>query len=201
MAPGPKLGQIFFYDANFPPEQATERPVADSFLNFLANTYCVDTPAMEVYRSRNRPEKPEEKGESEEEEENPENEGQQSGNNEGAGPSEGRGAQFFLPFYGFVSPHGYVRVKDYVIADAVLSMMFGTPVGPIYRHNKKAMWEHGVYIRVTKKQTAKVNYVLVPKAIGSVVWGGMPRVNGCENFVQLAKTRKVIDNMRNFIAK
>jgi len=107
-----------------------------------------------------------------------------------------------LPFLGFIAEgRGYVRTKDYMLADNVLSLMFDKPVGPMFRYKNQLMWEYGVYNKVTKKGGVKGLFILVPKQIGSVVWGRLPRVSGARVYVQAVKDGVIKNDSSNYLIR
>jgi len=242
---GPKTGQLYFYDADFPPDEKTEKPVAQNLLDFLEQTYCADSAALFFYGVRMSRKKEAEQaayqpagapapaapgapppanaqpaGDGDVPDAAPEDEDGESQDepdeNEPIGPNENtqspegivpqeeesqvRKGAAHLRYYGYVTSHGYVRVRDYVMADVVMSAIMGRPIGPIFRHANKLMYDYGVDTHTTRKKEAKVTYLLVPKAIGSVVHGGMPRVSGIYTFVELVQSGKVVSDLRHYIA-
>eukprot|EP00026_Physarum_polycephalum_P004607 Phypoly_transcript_04629.p1 GENE.Phypoly_transcript_04629~~Phypoly_transcript_04629.p1 ORF type:complete len:708 (+),score=159.25 Phypoly_transcript_04629:32-2125(+) len=116
------------------------------------------------------------------------------------GETKTQKASFKMPFLGYIAEEqGYVRTRDYMLADDVLSVLWDRPIGPLFRHQNKLMWDYGVYNKVSKKGDMKGLFTLVPKQIGSVVWGKLPRVSGSFAFVQAAKAGAIKNDKRNYL--
>jgi hypothetical protein len=74
-------------------------------------------------------EKTEEKGDEKENKKEEEEEGE---------TGKKKTASFKLPFLGFIAEgHRYVKTKDYMLADDVLSVLWDRPIGPLFRHQNK----------------------------------------------------------------
>lgn len=83
---------------------------------------------------------------------------------------------------------GYERVRDILTADLMASEKFNMKIDPVFRHNNGLFWEYGPDIgpvRLEDGSTALAcTMMLIPKKLGSIVWGGLPHPSGAYKIIQ-----------------